>query len=289
MGVPKVVFTYWEGPQPDYIRFCLELMRLRAGVSVVVLTPDNLAQYVDDTVLNPNYKSIMAIAQKVDCIRLAVLHQNGGMWCDADTLVFQSLEPLFETDALYTGFRWTKNQLILNGYFWAAKGSVVLEHCIQTANTKLAAGPKAVYDEAGGCFFGEYVLYRAAVSHINRMRFLPIETLIPVEFPLLPKGVWWSNRSIVDFITPQTRAVALNHSQFGRDLTQPLVTELAKNCNLIGSIFRFAQGYLDYYRPIQVSVPKTYVVGVDKNEIIGPENPDWMRPWFRRKHGLPPL
>ena len=119
--IPKQIWLYWRGQKPAYIEYCIETIVKRAGVSVKLLTPDNVNQYVED-VLHPQYKQFTDAAQQADVIRIALLYKYGGMWMDADTLFLKDCAHVFNLDCDVALSKWTSTGAYLNGYILAKPG-----------------------------------------------------------------------------------------------------------------------------------------------------------------------
>ena len=71
----KHIYTFWGGPRPPIIDYCLFTIKERAGVPVTLLTPENVDEYLAGA-LHSNYKALTNIAQKVDCIRIGILYNH---------------------------------------------------------------------------------------------------------------------------------------------------------------------------------------------------------------------
>lgn len=75
-----MVFTFWEGEQPAYIKLCMETWRF----PFTVLNYNNLGEYTDLPVDRLKRFTLPHIA---DCVRVHVLRDRGGYWLDADTIM----------------------------------------------------------------------------------------------------------------------------------------------------------------------------------------------------------
>lgn len=87
------VFMYWTGEKPKLIGELIRLAGLHAGkCSLHLICHENIADYLDVPnefyALSPSYQS--------DYIRYNVIERFGGVWLDADTIVMQALDRLFE-------------------------------------------------------------------------------------------------------------------------------------------------------------------------------------------------
>lgn len=74
-----MIYTFWEGQMPDYIKLCLETWKF----PFKVLNYDNLRQYTDYDIEQARR---FTLPQQADCVRVHVLRDNGGYWLDADTI-----------------------------------------------------------------------------------------------------------------------------------------------------------------------------------------------------------
>jgi hypothetical protein len=88
-----IIWTYWEnryGPaMPPYLGLCLDSVRRHAGgAHLVVVRPETLTDYVSS---RPTGFDALLPAHKADYLRVRLLHDHGGMWIDADTIVFADL------------------------------------------------------------------------------------------------------------------------------------------------------------------------------------------------------
>jgi hypothetical protein len=132
------VFTFWSGPMPDWIGWCIDSIRHQCRRSTFhLITPDNAGQYVTDDLLCRRWRSI-APGVGTDCLRAALLAQHGGLWMDADTVCLRDPEDLMlgrsledQQIALYS--RWpSPPDRIIAGYFYApAQHPVALEWLAQ--------------------------------------------------------------------------------------------------------------------------------------------------------------
>ena len=108
------IWTYWENlpgkKKPEYIDLCFESMKKHCSKSfnIVILNENSIKNYLPN--INPNIKNIKKeeIFKLVDYYRLLLLYKYGGIWLDADTIVFKNLISLIhklDKDNLsYIGF-----------------------------------------------------------------------------------------------------------------------------------------------------------------------------------------
>ena len=75
-----MIFTFWEGQMPEYIRLCLQTWPFEH----IMLNYDNLHDYTDIDISRAKRFTLPQIA---DCVRVHVLRDQGGYWLDADTII----------------------------------------------------------------------------------------------------------------------------------------------------------------------------------------------------------
>jgi mannosyltransferase OCH1-like enzyme len=87
---------------PAYLQLCIETWHhFLPGYHIVQLNYGNLFDYlrVDNLPMGTLIKNF-SLPKQSDAIRCAVLHQNGGLWLDADTFILsRSAENFFSIDA----------------------------------------------------------------------------------------------------------------------------------------------------------------------------------------------
>ena len=105
MDIPHVVYCCWTGTNeltPNRTR-CLEVMRKNIGVPVILVTPQNLSEFiVPDFPFHPGYE-YLSLTQRSDYLRCYLLHVHGGGYCDIKE-VYDSWAPWFEKTDLITGY-----------------------------------------------------------------------------------------------------------------------------------------------------------------------------------------
>jgi hypothetical protein len=88
------VWTYWEGPLPNWISKTLETIAVHTKHQHALdpATFDALRDTDRDIDLEPLY-----VAHRADFIRAFLLSRYGGLWVDADCIVLQDLDKLVES------------------------------------------------------------------------------------------------------------------------------------------------------------------------------------------------
>jgi len=99
----NTVWQYWERKNgreiPGYIAYCMDRTKKQCekdGLRYVLITPENLTEYIPSGVIPANYYQLEQIAHRADYVRVAVLLYYGGYWMDSDCLVVDTLRPLFD-------------------------------------------------------------------------------------------------------------------------------------------------------------------------------------------------
>lgn len=75
-----MIYTFWEGKMPAYIKLCLETWKL----PYTILNYENLKEYTDFDIESTKRFTLPQIA---DAVRVHILRDNGGYWLDADTIM----------------------------------------------------------------------------------------------------------------------------------------------------------------------------------------------------------
>ena len=233
--IKQQIFTYWEGPIPPYIEHCLSTFE-RSGVTVYKLNKETVDQYMFNT-LHPNWKRLDYIAQKTDCIRLALIYNHGGMWVDADTIFIKECSHLFDNDNDFNVTQWSIDNVLCNAYFSAPKGSNFIRCALNHINHTLENNFKPRYMEDTGVYFGETTFQM--VRQKMKVDIFPLSTFLPVEFRGSP-GIWNKQISIQNYIHPNTVAIGLNHSQYGNDIYNMSIEQFYNQHNLFGDVFKFS-------------------------------------------------
>lgn len=217
------VFSYWEGPKPEYIDVCIKSMARVIGQAFHLVTPANIDEWLPDNMLHPAYKTLPQPALRADAIRAALLATHGGWWWDADTIALHSPDWLLrrypDAEAIY-GI-WDRNPIrVFNGYIWIRPGSEISSQWLQHVNDALAANP----NDVSWCSLGEKLLTRLVGDHpyavrVERVTFLPIDIDSEVQRFFLDERYY-------DLEWTKAVCVGLNHSWFmfhrGRDMTLPM-------------------------------------------------------------------
>lgn len=99
---PKIVWMYWENKlfskKPAYLQLCCETIKKHLGdYELNLLNNQSVKQYLD---IPEKVFKFKHIAHRADYIRFHLLHEYGGVWLDADTILLrpinEAVEPFIE-------------------------------------------------------------------------------------------------------------------------------------------------------------------------------------------------
>lgn len=88
------LWMYWQGPMPDWIAACIQTHR-RHWEDVRILNKDSfLKVWAEGNELKAKFNKL-CYSHQSDIVRAYMLAHHGGMWCDADCIIFRPMLPLF--------------------------------------------------------------------------------------------------------------------------------------------------------------------------------------------------
>jgi len=91
MSLP--IWAYWEGPQPLWITKCLETHALHSSNFRLIGKDQFQDMWEDRADLQSKFESL-CVEMRSDIIRAYVISRFGGLWLDADCVVFRNLAPI---------------------------------------------------------------------------------------------------------------------------------------------------------------------------------------------------
>lgn len=206
------VWTYWQGPMPEYLKICIETMRRNCD-DFTLLTPHNINDYVHNSPLDiDKCKKLNNPAHLADVYRVAVIYNHGGLWLDCDTIMINSLNAFNNVVSPYmNGFfysRWNDGR-VLNGYFCATKQHALLEEWLSNINRIL----NKTSVRNSWTQFGEKLLTPLVNSGIYNTIEISRSIFLPINVDKIPwlffEPFHWSG-----FISNDTVAIGLNNSWF---------------------------------------------------------------------------
>ena len=153
--IPKKynLYIYWEGPQPDYIKLCIDTIYKHCSKSynIIKLDNTNIKSYLPELEINNkinNNLNKLLIPQRVDYYRILLLYKYGGLYLDCDILVLKDLKEITDklVDYDFVGFGQTGNKIDLNktGYNYPSNwcmasrpNGILMKKCLDNLNNKL--------------------------------------------------------------------------------------------------------------------------------------------------------
>ena len=206
------VWTYWEGPRWPHIDICLRSLEAackRDDVTLHIVTPETVGDYIPQGVLNANYMALQQPALRADCIRAALLAVHGGWWWDADSIGFGTLTDLHAKygtpECLYLTWR-REPRRVINGYIYFNAGSPLAAAWLEQVNRVLTGDVNKI----AWCSLGEHLLNYIVPEHagsveVERRLFLPVDIDSEVARFFRPGNP-------LDWIERDTVCFGLNHS-----------------------------------------------------------------------------
>jgi len=90
--LPKTIYTYWDDLDNNiFIKKNIEDWQKKIkNWKIVVITNDNLHEYVDDTFIKTYYSNKIKIQHFSDFLRIKLLIENGGLWMDPSIIILNS-------------------------------------------------------------------------------------------------------------------------------------------------------------------------------------------------------
>jgi hypothetical protein len=126
MSIPKTLWTFWwqgETQAHPLIQRCIAVWRERnPDWDVVVITADNVDRYVDWRGFETPAIKDIAPPALADVVRVALLHQHGGVWADGTTFCRRPLDDWIPEVARagFFAFRRPDPERIVSSWFLAS-------------------------------------------------------------------------------------------------------------------------------------------------------------------------
>ncbi len=173
---------FWDGPpKHPLIRLCLQsLVKHAQDFEVHELNSRNVLEYIPE-LADPNHgwHRLGYWAQKVDYLRPRILHKYGGIFLDADVIVFRSLNAYFAMlesavpQATLLGEGNKSNLDLSVGFLVARKGCPIMRAWMLNQDQVLADPHAKVEWETMGRFTLNPALNSGHVVYIDRLQGRP--------------------------------------------------------------------------------------------------------------------
>ena len=187
IDVNHTVWQYWEKKDnkniPGYISYCMNRVKNQSnkdGMNYILITPENLNQYIPKNELPKYFYDLKEIAHRADFVRIYILYYYGGMWIDADGFTKGSFIPLFndlyKNEIVYWDNE-SKNEAIENSLLLSRPFSngmkIWYNKIINILNTK----KDIEWTEIGGTIF------RNILNNLNKNKVYNLsETCFPIHW-----------------------------------------------------------------------------------------------------------
>lgn len=113
MDLPKIIWSYWEDGAdnaPDVVQHCLESWRkLNNGYEIRLLDRTSFEQHTSELRSLDLFRDDITVVKRANLIRLAVLHEHGGVWADATLFCNRPLDEWLP-DYFISGFFAFRNE-----------------------------------------------------------------------------------------------------------------------------------------------------------------------------------
>ncbi|RLC89035.1 MAG: hypothetical protein DRJ03_00295 [Chloroflexi bacterium] len=241
------IWQFWDNPPghtepPAYIQLCQETVRKHcsADFDICLVTTENVKQFLPD--ISDSFFEISQINNKSNYLRYTLLKESGGIWLDADLILFKSLKPLLE--------------LLTEEIDLVATASPTLRYGEPECGILVSKKNGAVITKAVSII--EYALSLREPGHVFKWGSLGPETIrqavkgkryCHMEHPLImPIPSWEAYRfagkdSIDKYCNDASFGIMLFHQMF-RQCNSPFLTmgrqELLDSPTLLGQMFRKA-------------------------------------------------
>ena len=217
-----MIYTFWEGKMPEYIKLCMETWKF----DYTVLNYGNLKQHTDFDIEGAKRFTLPQIA---DCVRVHVLRDNGGYWLDTDTICVTGKLP----EENMVGNPETRTNTI--GFLHTVKHSEMYERWADYQDVIIARPDTPQnWDVMGNAFTDKYIRQNRGITVHPVDRFWPETYMIESTIPRNKKyGAFYfdCNYHLSDIL--KTDMLMLHNSWtpgWYKELTKGEV--LARNCTL---------------------------------------------------------
>ena len=177
------VFLYWVGKDYKVIRRLRKLIYMHSmfgtAYTVHLINDKNVQTYISD--LPPSFSKLKP-AHQADYVRVYTVCKYGGIWLDADTIVMESLDPLFKLLEESDGFFIRQNnEGLCNGVFGSRAGTTVMTKWLAAIDERLAVKGKLEFTELGAAFLNK-TLEESPQDFRNYTLFNGLDNMYPANW-----------------------------------------------------------------------------------------------------------
>lgn len=125
----KHIFTFWEPSRkiPGYLKLCIKTWKkYLPEYKIIILDYNNIYHFLERPLISKILFKKMSLPIQADAVRVAILKKYGGIWMDADTIIFnrEFLMELNDFELVMFGDLKNKTQNI--GFIYASKNSSLI-------------------------------------------------------------------------------------------------------------------------------------------------------------------
>jgi hypothetical protein len=122
-SIPKTIWTYWDGPDPpDSVQKCIQTWRnYNPDYDINLISSKNLSDYLPGVDIF-GMKMANTPQRTADLVRVHVLAEHGGVWCDSTIMMTAPIDFINEyNDAEFIGFHigGSKEWPVIENWFFA--------------------------------------------------------------------------------------------------------------------------------------------------------------------------
>jgi hypothetical protein len=208
------IFTYWEGPEPAYIKLCYETLKKHCGHNFRIYRFSDFQCGID----------FQSINHKTDWLKANLVSEHGGFWIDADMIVMQNLGPLVELVKQH-GFAG------IPGFFGAKPRNKMLKDWVD--------GMRQVFKSGMGSGFSDLISPLLQHPEFDEFGVFTREMICPIYHTGEEFWRLFESHKPEDFATSNTYVVTLYNSAFSTEFKNLPRSELVKdNGTLLNRLFR---------------------------------------------------
>jgi hypothetical protein len=183
-GINVIVWSYWDGDKPAYVRECERTIYLNADNFLCLNDLYWDRMWIDNRDID---LSRLTLPQKSDFIRAYLLKTYGGLWTDIDCVAIRPIEPLMD------GIKWHKREFIgyietgnsvASGMIASMKAGNVITRAFDEQKKIIASKRPLKWMTLAHCFNNAVrdLKHEAYFHEIEKVRVMPICWQHPEKF-----------------------------------------------------------------------------------------------------------
>jgi len=238
---------FWKNPPgqtnpPAYIKLCMETVNKHCNTDfdINLVTTENVKHFLPN--ISPMFFKIAQINNLSNYLRYHLLREHGGIWLDADVILFKSLKPTLDLlrdgiDLVATASPTLRYGEPESGFLLSTKGGATITKAVSLIEYALSLHPPGHIFKWGSLGPGTV---RQAVKgrkyhHLDHRLLMPIASWEAFRFE--------GKESIDKYCNDKSFGVMLFHQMFKQSNSKFLSMsreQLLNSPTLLGGIFRMA-------------------------------------------------